>query len=612
MTTPVREKPLLIYDGDCGFCTRWVARLRRWTGRRIDYAPFQEVGERFPEIPRERFLHSVQLVEPSGRVTAGAEAVFRTLARAPAGGLGLWMYRWLPGFAASSEWGYRFVADHRTRGKASCTLPAEEPTFFLTRSLFLKGLGVLYLIAFLSLWTQVSGLIGEGGILPVREFLESVSERFGLERFRLVPSLCWLNPTDAFLHFLCGGGALLAVLLFLHVAPVPVLFLLWLFYLSLTAVSQVFLSYQWDALLLEVGFLAIFLAPWGLHPRRMRQLPPSALVLWLFRLLLFKLMFCSGVVKLSSQDSTWRNLTALLFHYETQPLPNGVSWFVHQAPFWFQRFSCFGMFVIELGAPFLLWGGRRARNVGCAAIAFLQGLIVLTGNYCFFNLLTLLLCLLLLDDATWQRFGFPPAPRPSSITPSKLSGRWPAWVLIPLALFTVTFSSFHLVNAFRTGLRWPRPWVEAAIALAPLRLVNGYGLFAVMTTVRNEIVLEGSRDGETWLTYGFKYKPGDPDRRPGFVAPHQPRLDWQMWFAALGTYQQNPWFLRFCQRLLEGSPQVLALLKENPFPEGPPRFLRAGFYQYRFTDWNERRNTGAWWVRQYLGLYCPQLSLKEE
>ena len=243
------------------------------------------------------------------------------------------------------------------------------------------------------------------------------------------------------------------------------------------------------------------------------------------------------------------------------------------------------MFAIELGAPFLIFGPRRIRFFGAAAIAFLQCLILLTGNYTFFNFLTLALCLLLLDDFALQ-----------NLLPLRLSGLltfnpqpatrnrpWPHAVLIPLAIIILSVSFFQVVSLFgaRSSLLSPLAWLDAQIA--PLRTVNSYGLFAVMTTTRNEIIVEGSNDGITWLPYEFKYKPGDVNRRPGFVEPFQPRLDWQMWFAALGNHQENPWFDNFCERLLQGSPPVLALLRTNPFPQHPPRFIRAELYQYHFT-----------------------------
>jgi hypothetical protein len=392
---------------------------------------------------------------------------------------------------------------------------------------------------------------------------------------------------------------------------VPSLALLWLLYLSLATVGREFLEFQWDNLLLEAGFLAIFFAPLQWLPKSSTESAPSRLVLWLLRLLLFKLMFMSGCVKLVSGDPNWRNLTALTFHYQTQPLPTWTAWYANLLPLWFQKLSCAGTLGVEAGAPFLIFTPRRLRFLGAIALVGLQILILLTGNYTFFNWLALALCLLLLDDFVLQK-----------ILPRKFvalfkrddslhARRWPRTFTIPLAAVVVAISLFQIALLFGPPSRL---WFPAAILdaqLAPLRSINSYGLFAVMTTKRQEIVVEGSYDGTKWLAYEFKHKPGAVGRRPDFVAPFQPRLDWQLWFAALGNYRQNPWFENFCLRLLQGSPEVLSLLEKNPFPDKPPRYLRAELYDYRFTDLAERRATGAWWKRELVGEYLPQISLQE-
>ena len=297
------------------------------------------------------------------------------------------------------------------------------------------------------------------------------------------------------------------------------------------------------------------------------------------------------------------------------------------------------MFVIELAVPFLIFAPRRLRFLGCGLLTLLQVWILLTGNYCFFNLLTLALCLLLLDDALLAR-----------LAPRKWLGRWlPAWeaqalpeskpdgnplqeIIVPeeplaiptsdrpwlaglmavittiILLLTVT----QVIGTFVGERVWPAPLALLNGYVAPFRSVNTYGLFRVMTQTREEIVLEGSNDGQTWLPYEFKYKPGDPRRRPPFIAPHQPRLDWQMWFAALGSYQQNHWLVNCCVRLLEGSPEVLALLGRNPFPNAPPRYIRAVVYDYHFSNWRERHEQGIWWRRELKGEYLPVISLPEQ
>lgn len=631
-------KPLLVFDGDCNFCTLWIRRWQQMTGDAVDYLPSQDasVAARFPEIPRERFGQSVQLIEADGLVYSGAEAVFRALAKNPKRQWPLKLFRSQPAVAKTTEWAYRLVANNRMFFSRlthwGWGRHVETPNYQLTRWCFLRAFGLVYLFAFISLWTQVNGLIGHDGILPANQFISGLKQQcaiqgIGASRYHLLPTLCWFNASDGFLQFQCIAGIGLAVLLIIGIAPAACLALLWLFYLSLTNVGQDFLAFQWDNLLLEAGFLAIFLAPWQLLPRLSRAGPPSRAVIWLFRLLLFKLMFSSGCVKLLSDDPNWRNLSALKYHYHTQPLPTWIGWYAGQLPLWFQKLSCLGTFCIELGAPFLIFAPRRLRFLGGAAIAFLQILILLTGNYTFFNFLTLAICLLLLDDfvfqklipASWHHLHLPNAnlnashsdqTQTSASKPLIGLRRWPKWIIIPVSGVIAIISIFQVASLFgaHAGLWKPAAMLEAE--LAPFRTVNGYGLFAVMTTNRQEIVVQGSNDGTNWLSYQFKYKPGDVKRRPVFIEPFQPRLDWQMWFAALSNYRQNPWFVHFCERLLQGSPDVLALLKKNPFPNKPPRYIRAELYDYQFTNCAERRKTGAWWKRKLVGQYLPVMSFK--
>jgi len=619
-------RPLLVFDGDCNFCRFWVRRWQQTTGDAVDYLPAQEpqVVARFPEIPAKQFETAVQLIAPDGVVYCGAEAVFRALAQNANQRWPLNVYQKSPGFANLTEWAYRLVAENRT---FFSTLTrwcwgrrVEPPTYYLTRWFFLRGLGVIYLIAFLSLWTQIDGLIGHRGILPADEFMASVHQQcdaqgIGWERYHMLPTLCWFNASDGFLHFQCAAGSALAVLLIFGIAPAPCLALSWLLYLSLVTVGRDFLGYQWDNLLLETGFLAIFLAPLRLWPGSARETPLPRTIVWLFWLLLFKLMFSSGCVKLLSGDPNWHNLTAVSFHYQTQPLPTWIGWYAYELPVWFQKFSCALVMGIEIGAPFLIFAPRRLRFCGATAIAFLQVLILLTGNYTFFNYLTLALCLLLFDDFVLNilmplklRQRFAPAIRQAS---SATRWRWPRTVLVPLSVVVIAIYLFQVAVMFGARPVYLLPAAAADIWLSPLRTFNSYGLFAVMTTGRREIIVEGSDDGTIWKAYEFKYKPGDVNRRPPFVAPHQPRLDWQMWFAALGDYQQNPWIGNFCLRLLQGSPAVLVLLDKNPFPTHPPRYVRAECYEYHFTSMAERQNTGAWWKREFIGEYLPPISLTQ-
>lgn len=603
-------RPLLLFDGDCGFCRQWIERWRRSTGDAVDYAPYQSEAARFPEIPRERLAEAVHLIEPGGRVTRGAEAVFRALAAGPRWSWLRTVYEEAPGFASASEACYRFVARHRpllTRVTRWVWGPhVTPPGEAVTAWLFLRGLGIVYGIAFVSLWVQLAGLIGSQGILPARELLAGLRAQVGPERYWLAPTLAWLDSGDAALSALCASGAALGALLALGFAPRFCLVGLWALYLSLATVCRDFLWFQWDGLLLETGFLAIFLAPWRWWYRPSRDPPPPRAPLRLLRWLLFRLMFASAVVKLASGDPAWRHLTALEYHYETQPLPPWTAWYAAHLPAWFQRASAAGVFLVEGLVPFLILAPRRIRFAGAGGMALLQLFIVLTGNYAFFNGLSLLLCLLLLDDGVWRRAGTAGVQAPSERAPARI---WRTWVARPVLVALLLLSVVPVLDAFGARPTGPDPLEIAYKAALPLRLVNHYGLFAVMTTERPEIVLEGSDDGASWKEYGFRYKPGDLGRRPGFVAPHQPRLDWQMWFAALGGYRNSPWFFSFCQRLLEGSKPVLGLLGTNPFPRAPPRYLRAVVYEYHFTDAATRRATGAWWRREWKGLYCPVLML---
>lgn len=497
--------------------------------------------------------------------------------------------------------------------KPGASYGAQHSDYFLSRWFFLRLLGIIYLFAFVSLWTQIEGLIGKDGILPATDMLEGVRRQTGADRYWYLPTLCWLSGSDSFLHFQCAAGTALSLLVIIGVLPGPALLGLWALYLSLATVGQDFLSFQWDILLLETGFLAIFFAPWQLRWKLAREKPPSLIMLWLLRWLLFRLMFMSGAVKLLSADATWWNLTALTMHYETQPLPTRFGWYAHQLPLWFQQSSCVIMFLIELVLPAFIFGGRRSRQFACAGFVFFMLLISITGNYCFFNLLTVALCALLLDDALLRRV----FPGRTAVPPSARSS--PTWVKILrwtgagiLVTITLLVSVTQTVTRlFEIELRKiPPPLLKLLQWESPLRTINSYGLFSVMTTTRPEIILEGSNDRVTWLPYEFKWKPGDPRRAPRWIAPHQPRLDWQMWFAALGNYQSNPWFVNFTIRLLQGKTEATALLEKNPFPDAPPRYIRSAVYEYHFTGFKDRRETGQWWRREYKGPYCPELSLR--
>jgi lipase maturation factor 1 len=498
-------------------------------------------------------------------------------------------------------------------------------TYALGGWLFIRLLCLSYLFAFWSLAQQVQGLIGQDGILPAREYMANVvaaanSQHIGWDRFHLVPTLFWLSTSDAFLRGLCVGGALLAAFAVAGAAPALVLPLLWVAYLSLVVVCRDFLSYQWDALLLETGLLAIPVARLTLWDSLGRAADPPRVARWLLWWLLFRLMFGSGLVKIASGDPTWRDFTALAVHYETQPLPTPFAWYASQLPLWFHKLSTAVVLGVELVVPWLIFVSRRPRAVAATMLVGLQCLIAVTGNYAFFNLISVALCLTLLDDSMLRRLA-PAFMGSASTSPARAqhSGarrivasafvRWPMVAAAILAAVTIPVSLVTLTG--QMGLTLPASTLVYPLmrAVEPVQSVNPYGLFAVMTTTRSEIIVEGSNDGVTWEPYQFTDKVGDERRSPGWVAPFQPRLDWQMWFAALSEYEREAWFQRFSARLLRGSPSVLKLLARDPFGGKPPQYLRSTLYQYRFAGATAHFRAGEWWTRERIGPYSPVLSL---
>jgi lipase maturation factor 1 len=580
------DDPLVIFDGRCGFCRIWIEYWKIITRGRVAYAPSQEVGTRYPQIPPQDFGQSVQLVMPSGAVLRGARAVFVTLTYAPGMAWLLWVYEHVPGFAAVSEAAYRLIAAHRTFfyhltrvtfGKSIRPLETAKVEW-----LFLRLLGAIYLAAFASLAVQITGLAGTRGILPLSGYLAGLSKALGARAYWEAPTIFWVAHGDRILEAACWVGAGISVLLISGLLAAYLeriaLVSLYVLYLSLSTAGQDFLSFQWDSLLLEAGFLAIFLGN-------------SKTVVLLFRWLLFRLMFLSGLVKLTSHDPVWRDRSAIAFHYFTQPLPTPLAWYMAQLPLAFQRLSTSVVLCIELAVPFLFFTPRRWRLVGAGLASFLQILIFLTGNYTFFNLLTLALCLFLLDDGALEKLPFRVRPARTNVIA--------VWA-VAVVILVLTISELP-------------PDSENALVrtAAPFQIANTYGLFASMTVTRPEIIVQGSNDGVTWLDYIFPYKPAALDRPPRWVAPYQPRLDWQMWFAALGDYRSSPWFTNFMVRLLQGSPAVSGLLAKNPFPDAPPKYVRALLFDYRFTDFAERSATGDWWKREPRGLFFPAISLAD-
>jgi lipase maturation factor 1 len=594
--TPDGRK-ILIFDGDCSFCKMWVEFWRALTGNSVEYVPYQTLTGLPAEVPLSDARSRVQLLS-GGERYQGAAAVFQLLSPLSPYAWLAWAYKSLPAFAFIAEGIYAFIAAHRNAGYRVTRLlwgrRVERPSYAISSALFARALALIYAVAFASFGMQVRGLLGSDGILPVKDFLGAVRANYGGVAFWRLPTLFWWANTDYTLLAIPWGGFAIALVIAISRRPqsgyARIAFaLLWFYYLSIVMAGQIFMSYQWDLLLLEAGFLAIFLrSSW---PR-----------IWLFQWLIFRLMFESGLVKLQSGDPAWRNLTALAHHYQTQPLPTVLAWYMFQLPLWFQKLSTFFTFVVELGLPLLMLGPRRCRHIAAAGTIALQLLIFLTGNYTFFNLLAIALSLFLFDDAFWRDLFRKPAP--TGPRPASHGNRF---VTAALFIAIMLLSCTQLMAMFG---RAPRALTRIADAAAPFGIVNGYGLFAVMTTNRIEIEIEGSNDGTTWQPYVFRYKAGPLNRAPGWIQPLQPRLDWQMWFAALGTYRDNPWFLQFILRLLEGSKPVLALIERDPFAGSRPLHIRAMAYDYRFTTFEERRRTGNWWKRELLGPYLPPVSLK--
>lgn len=464
----------------------------------------------------------------------------------------------------------------------------------LVSALFLRLLGLFYLIAFISLGSQVQGLAGSHGIMPVAELLADFTTRSGIERYFQVPTLFWLNAADATLNFAIIAGCAAAVLVLLQRWTRPALVAAFLLYLSFYHACQPFLHFQWDGLLLEAGFLAIFLTP------------QSRLVILLFRWLLFKLRFMSGLAKLTYNDPAWSGLTALDTYFEVQPLPNPLSWYAHQLPEWLLRAGTAGTLVVELLVPFMMFLPRPWRFAAAWITILWQVLIILTSNHNWFNFLTIALCLFLFDDRALQRvlpggmlkrleWRTSPAPQGGVMI------RASAGLLAGLIVVVSAVQLWDLI----THKGDPGTPVGKLVSYAEtFRIANKYHVFPTMTTRRIELEIEGSTDGREWHPYRFNYKPQALDEHPRLVIPHQPRLDWQMWFVTLHP-KYMPWFESFLYALLENSPTVTALLRDNPFPDEAPRYIRVLAWDYRFTDAAERAATGNWWRREYLGPFRP-------
>ena len=441
--------------------------------------------------------------------------------------------------------------------------------------LFLRGMGIVYFLAFFSLWRELLGLYGSKGIVPIREFIQRLKRiRYPIWK---MPTLFWIASSDAFLQTTAIVSMVLSVFVVLGALTPFALLLLWFFYLSFYTTGEPFLNFQWDGLLLECGFYAFLIS-----------LGPSfeAPMTWVLYFLLFRLMFSSAVVKWLAVTDYWRTRRAMDYHYESQPLPNIFAYFMHQQPRWFSSFSVYVVFFIEGVVPFLIFFGPQARLVAFIILLTFQWILILTGNFAFFNLLAIALCIPLLG------------------LPSDLNDPF-AWIV---AIFLIAMNTLLALSPF-ISFKFFR---NIFSFMNDYGLMASYGLFANMTKGRHEIIIEGSADGDAWIPYEFHHKPQKLDAYPTQVAPLQPRLEWQLWFIPSIPWNHVSWFVVLLERLLEGSKPVASLFKANPFPDRPPKYVRALIFAYKFTDLKTWRATGNYWQRTFLGAYTPPIQLNEK
>lgn len=468
----------------------------------------------------------------------------------------------------------------------------EAPDYWLARLVIERGIGAIYAIAFLVALRQFTPLLGERGLLPVPQFVAYVP-------FRASPSLFHLRYSDRLLRVCAWTGLVLGVLVVAGVPdswPLPLEMLVWAalwgLYLSIVNVGQTFYSFGWETLLLEAGFLAIFLGPaW--------TVPPLPLI-YLIRWLLFRLEFGAGLIKMRG-DECWRDLTCLYYHHETQPMPNPLSWHFHRLPKVLHRAEVLGNHVAQLVVPWFLFAPQPVATIAGLVIIATQSWLVLSGNFSWLNVITIVLAFASFDDAALGRaLPIGPAPLESSLPHAVL--------VIALTLLVLALSYRPAKNLLSSGQLMNS-------SFDPLHLVNTYGAFGSVTKKRYEVIIEGTTDRDPtsaseWREYEFKAKPGDVRRRPPQYAPYHLRLDWLMWFAAFSSPRYHDWFMPLLGKLLEGDRPTLALLRRDPFPDGPPQVVRGRLWLYRFTTAAERHETGAWWHRTFVREYAPAVSLR--
>lgn len=471
----------------------------------------------------------------------------------------------------------------------SDTFGLNPSSYSIAIALFTRLLGAIYVIAYVPFLFQIRGLIGANGILPVASYLTFIKSRFGKKRFYYVPTLLWLNASDKALLFLLWSGIALGVLLMFGVFPPLILLLLYLTHLSLTSVGQDFLSFGWETFLMEMTVCLMLTS--ATHPFNVFG--------WIslnFLLLRFHIM--AGASKLLSHDRSWRNLSALSYHYLTQPLPNTAAYYFHKFPLWFHKLSAFLMFYIELIVPLAIFSPPEIRLFVFIQLVALQIGIWFTGNLSYLNYLTVAICTILLHN----RYLEPIFGEPVVVPPSP-----EIWQLI-VSVLGATLFLLQIISFSYPFFK--RPLSRRILsAVSSFHIAYPHGIFAVMTTKRFEIIVEGSNDGLLWQEYHFFFKPGDLSHRPKRVAPYQPRLDWQAWFLPFTSFQSEQWFQQFLLKLLQGKPEVAKLLKFNPFTEKPPLYVRALIYDYEFTTLKEKAETGNWWKRKLIGQFSPTLHL---
>jgi hypothetical protein len=492
----------------------------------------------------------------------------------------------------------------------------------IPRWLLLRALGLIYFSAFFSLIFQICGLIGPAGILPVGSYLQGIAQSLGhWQRLWYAPTLLWFSASSVMLNALCWAGMIASVLLVLNLWPRAMLVVCFICFLSFVGAAQDFSGYQSDGMLLEAGFISFFFAPPGFRPGLGPMHPASRTSLFLLQWEWFRIYFQSGAVKLLSGDPEWRHFTAMDEYYQNGPLPTWIGWYVQHLPHWFHAGTVYATLAMELGLVWMFLLPRRWRIICFFIVTPWQVGVILTANYTFLNYLVLVMGVLLLDDAfvvmvvpgRWrQKLELALARRKNgngTHTETSLDSIHSHWNALKLAASAVMLmwifysTAAELIWMFA---RMPLPTAPVA-ALEPFRIANQYGLFAVMTRGRYEIEFQGSADGQNWVAYPFRYKPQTLNQPPGIYAPYQPRFDWNLWFASLGSWREYPIVANTEVRLLSNSRDVLALFASNPFPQQSPRQIRAVLWQYWFTTMREKRTTGMWWRRQFSGLYAPTL-----